>query len=148
MKKLSPVEQRASSKVLDELRKSAQGMMHDKMKGLKKVTVASDSKEGLKQGLSKAEDILDLKKKSGSDLTKSPLGEELGKSKVIKNLDEAHPDEIDHLSSEHEADESNEFEDAEQEGMQEGMEECKTPEEIDARIKQLLDLKKQLLSNR
>jgi len=144
MKKLSNVEQKASSKVLDELRKHAQGMMNDKMKGLKKVTVASDSKEGLKEGLSKAEDILGVKK-SSSDITKSPMGEEFGKSKLMEKMDEAHPDEIDGLETqEHEDSESDEFE----AGEQEGMDECKTPEEIDAKIRELMDMKKQMLANK
>lgn len=143
MKKLSPVEQKASSKVLDELRKHAQEMMSGKMKGLKKVVVASDSKEGLKKGLSKAEEILGTKK-SGSDLTKSPLNEEFGKSEVEENLDEEHPEEIDSLSSEHEAAESEEYE----AGEQEGMEECKTPEEVDAKIQHLLKMKKEMLAKK
>lgn len=60
-KKLSDVEQKASTKVLGDLRKHMQDMMGDKMKSLKKVTVASDSKDGLKKGLEKAEEILDVK---------------------------------------------------------------------------------------
>lgn len=59
MKKLSELEQKASSKVLGELRKHTQGLLSGKMKGLKKVTVASDSPEGLKEGLEKAGEILE-----------------------------------------------------------------------------------------
>lgn len=58
-KKLSPMEMKASKKVLDELRGEAKSMMNEKMGKLKKVTVASDSKEGLKKGLEKAEEILE-----------------------------------------------------------------------------------------
>lgn len=56
-KKLSPMEQRASSKVLEDLRKSTQDMLKGKMDGLKKVTVASDSKEGLTKGLELAKKL-------------------------------------------------------------------------------------------
>lgn len=143
MKKLSPVEQKASSKVLDELRKHAQSMMSDKIKGLKKVTVASDSKEGLKKGLSKAEEILGTKK-SASDVTESPIGEEFGESEdATKDLAEHTQDEIEGLdeeSADHEAMESPEYEASE--------EECKTPEEVDAKIAQLMQLKKEMLAKK
>lgn len=135
MKKLNEIEKKAGSKVLDELRKHAQSMMSGKMKGLKKVTVASDTPEGLKKGLNVAEDM--IKSKSGSDLTKSPLDEVLGKSKVEK-LDESHPDEIEGLEGdEHEESESPEFEAGEQEEESEEMSE----EELDAKIKELMTLK-------
>jgi len=123
MKKLSDIEKKASSKVLGELRSHAQSMMNDKMKGLKKVTVASNTKEGLKEGLNKAEEILGTKK------TKE---------------DEANPEEIDNLeteetedSDEHEAGESEEYEAGEEEGEEESMSE----EELDAKIKELMALK-------
>ena len=135
MKKLNEIEKKAGSKVLDELRKHAQSMMSGKMKGLKKVTVASDSPEGLKKGLNIAEDIVG--KKSGSELTKSPLGEVFGKSKVEK-LDESHPSEIEGLGGEeHELEESDEFEAGEMEGEEENLSE----EELDAKIKHLMSLK-------
>ena len=60
-KKLSPADQKASLGVLGELRKLAQDEMKGKMANLKKVTVASDSKEGLKKGLEKAEEVLESK---------------------------------------------------------------------------------------
>lgn len=56
-KKLSPMEQKASSKVLDALRGETQKMLKGKMDGIKKVTVASDSKEGLAKGLDLAKKI-------------------------------------------------------------------------------------------
>lgn len=129
MKKLSDVEKKASSKVLSDLRSHAQSMMNNKMKGLKKVTVASDSKEGLKAGLEKAEEILGSKG-SASDLTKSPKGEVFGKSKS-EELDEENPEEIEGLES----DES-EVEEEDSEEMSE--------EELDAKIKELMSLKSKL----
>jgi Zn-dependent oligopeptidase len=62
-KKLSPIEQKASLKALSDYRGEAQRLMKDKMKNLKKVTVASDSEEGLLSGLEKAEDVLENKDK-------------------------------------------------------------------------------------
>lgn len=144
MKKLSPIEKKASSKVLQDLRAHAQSMMSDKVKGLKKVTVASDSKEGLKKGLSKAEEILGVKK-SASDVTKSPMGEEFGESEdATKNMAEDAGEEIEGLEGEesegHEMMETPEYEALE--------EECKTPEEVDAKIKKLLELKKEMLAKK
>jgi len=57
-KKLNPVEKEAKMGVLKDLSSQAGEMLRDKLKGLKKVTVASDSKEGLKEGLEKAEEMV------------------------------------------------------------------------------------------
>ena len=58
MKKMSESEKKAKMTALKEAHGMASDMLKDNLKGLKKVTVASDSKEGLKKGLKKAEDIL------------------------------------------------------------------------------------------
>jgi hypothetical protein len=122
MKKLSPVEQKASSKVLDDLRQHMQGLMKGKMDGLKKVTVASNSPEGLKKGLAKAEDL--LKGKDSVDAEEEALET---------------PEE-----------EATEDESAEEESpaLESSEEDCKTPEEIDAKIKELLKLKDELLAKK
>lgn len=136
MKKLSEIEKKASSKVLGELRKHTQQMMNDKMKGLKKVTVASDSAEGLKKGLSKAEELIKGKMPKEDDLLTPEEGE----------LDKAHG--LEEESEEEEASESPEMEASEDESMEEheyDEEECKTPEEIDAKIKELLKKKAEML---
>ena len=134
MKKLNGMEQKAGSKVLDELRAHAQKLMSGKMKGLKKVTVASDSPEGLKKGLNVAEDMLG----KDSELTKSPLGEVLGNKSKIGKSHESHPSEIEGLEEQdHEDLESDEFEAGEAEGEEEQMSE----EELDAKIKELMQLK-------
>jgi hypothetical protein len=57
-KKMSPSAQKAKLTALKEAHKMASSMMKDDLSGLKKVTVASDSKDGLKAGLEKAEDML------------------------------------------------------------------------------------------
>lgn len=57
-KGMSPLEKKAKLAVLGEAHKSASDMMKGGLANLKKVTIASDSKEGLKEGLDKAEDLL------------------------------------------------------------------------------------------
>lgn len=54
-KTLSPMEKEARMGVVGALKKAAEGAMADK--GLKKVTVASDSKEGLEKGLEMAKKV-------------------------------------------------------------------------------------------
>lgn len=49
----------AKMSVLQDLKKMMDDSIAGDLKGLKKVTVASDSKEGLKEGLEKAEDVLE-----------------------------------------------------------------------------------------
>lgn len=58
-KELSEVEGKAKETVLSDLKDMAGKAMSDKLNGLKKVSVASDSEEGLKKGLDKAKDIVE-----------------------------------------------------------------------------------------
>ncbi len=58
-KDLSSTEKEAKMSVVQHMKDMAQEMMGDHLKGMKKVTVASDSDEGLKHGLSKASDIIE-----------------------------------------------------------------------------------------
>lgn len=58
MHKMHPMEQKAKLHVLDDMSKMADDAMGDKLKGMNKVTVASDSQEGLEHGLDKAHDLL------------------------------------------------------------------------------------------
>lgn len=78
VKKLSEIEKKASSKVLGDLREHMKGIMGEKMAGLKKVTVASNTKEGLKKGLSTAEEVLDKKpiESAEEEISESPEVEE------------------------------------------------------------------------
>lgn len=82
-KKLSPMEQKASSKVLDALRGETQKMLKGKMDGIKKVTVASDSKEGLAKGLDLA------KKIAGKPLDEESAAEELHDESLEDPMEEA-----------------------------------------------------------
>ena len=83
-KKLSDMDKRASLKALGDFRGEAQKLMKDKMNGLKKVTVASDSKEGLKEGLEKAESLL----KKGSDMYSSEQANDNFEDREEHALDE------------------------------------------------------------
>ena len=97
-KPLSDVERDAKSGVLKDLRDYASGLMKERLDGLKKVTVASDSEEGLKEGLEKAEEILETKEESSEeedpeDMHRMPDGslmpdEEMDYSEHMKNLSE------------------------------------------------------------
>lgn len=55
---LSPNERHAKMDVIKEMRNAASELMGGKMDGLKKVSVMSDSKQGLKHGLDKAKEIV------------------------------------------------------------------------------------------
>ncbi len=58
-KKISPLEQKAKMDVLSDLKGQASDMMGEKLGGIKKVSVAAPDKEGLKEGLEKAEELLE-----------------------------------------------------------------------------------------
>ena len=57
-KQLMPIEKNAKMSVLHQMKKDMEDMMGDKLKGVKKVTVASNSGEGLAEGLDKAKHLL------------------------------------------------------------------------------------------
>lgn len=78
-KKMSPIEAKAKLASLQELMKEMDDMMLEGMKGKgkMKVSVASDSPEGLKQGLEKAEDALEGEsEESESGVTLPKFGSE------------------------------------------------------------------------
>ena len=58
-KELSDNEKQAKSEVLKSLHGQASDILRDKLKGIKKVSVMSDSPEGLEKGLDKAKELLD-----------------------------------------------------------------------------------------
>ena len=124
-KELSPVEKEAKGSVLKDIQALAQKAMGGKLGGLKKVEIASNSPEGLKKGLETAQEVVE------------GLPEGSGLDKMAKEgSEEIHPD--------HEASESEEFEAGEEEGLLEGEE---SEEELDAKIKELLE-KKAALSHK
>lgn len=124
---------------LKEAHKMASDMMKDDLHGLKKVTVASGSAKGVKEGLKAAEAIVGGSKEDDSKAYHSEHN---------KNSAFADPGNMDD-SQEHEDSESGSEETAEHEmgGSefgQEDIEACDTPESIDDMIKQLMEKKKSL----
>jgi len=55
---MHPIERKAKMSVMHDMQKMAHDSMGDKLKRMGKVTVASDSPEGLDHGLDKAKDVL------------------------------------------------------------------------------------------
>lgn len=114
-------EQTAKHSVLEDLLGHLDGMDGEKVKGMKKVTIASDSKEGLQHGLAKAADMVE----------KGPMTELNREPEEGDVADHAHEDmdsEEQEESPEHEAGESEEEESAEHE---------ESPEELQAKIEEL-----------
>lgn len=58
-KSMSDSEQKAKMEALHGMKEMASEMMSDRLKGLKKVTVASNSPEGLDAGLKKAQELVE-----------------------------------------------------------------------------------------
>jgi hypothetical protein len=110
---------KAMLEVLKEIRDMASGLMQDdiKSKGLKKVSVAADSKEGLEEGLDKAKEML-------------------GKHDLMSALSDSDAEraEEEMEDPEEEASETPEEEDAEE-----------TPDSIEEQIKALQDKKHKLM---
>ena len=92
------------------------GPLKDKIEGMKKVTVAADSSEGLKKGLEKAKELTDKMPEEMMDMSEDMEDES----------------------------EESESEESPKEEMDEILEKCESPEEIDALIKKL-EAKKAML---
>lgn len=90
--KMSDAEKKAKMTALSEAHGMATDMLKDKVKGLKKVTVASDSKEGLKKGLKKAEDILGEQDSEDEEMEE---GEEEGQEEESDEYSPEVPEECD-----------------------------------------------------
>lgn len=95
---LSKSHAKAKSGILQELMDDMMGMEGEKVKGLKKVTVASNSPKGLEKGLDKAKEIVGHAPMADEEMHE---GEEMPEGEE---------------SAEHEAEESPEMEVAEHEG--------------------------------
>lgn len=121
---MSDNEKEAKMGVMRSLSSDMAQMMKDKLSGLKKVSVASDSPEGLKEGLDKAKQMVE-----GHDvMTGKPMSG-------------------DEESPEHEMEESSEEEKSEHDGMEEGMEEETgemSEDELNAKIEELMKKKASL----
>ena len=71
---LSKSHAKARSGILQDLAEDMMAMEGDKVKGLKKVTIASDTSKGLKKGVEKAEEMLDEEMPEGEEMAE---GEEM-----------------------------------------------------------------------
>jgi len=119
-KTLSDSDKKAKLSALEGMRSLAHDAMSSKLKNLKKVTVASDSKPGLKAGLHKAEDLLDQSSDGESEKSAYAQGgsvdelpdhknppKDLGpKGRKVGQLPEEFDRDEDHVSSEHDYDNS------------------------------------------
>lgn len=83
---------KAKAKVMKELSDLLSEDMGNDIKGLKKVTIASNSKEGLEEGIDKAKELLDAKKEDSSEEMEEECSEdeqsEESMDEEIKKLEE------------------------------------------------------------
>lgn len=92
-KKLSSLEQRAKGDVLSGLQEQSSDSYGDKLAGLKKVSVAAPSAEGLSKGLDKAKELLGHtmdEEDAQEESTESPFEES-----AEENKEPITPEEID-----------------------------------------------------
>lgn len=128
-KKLSPIEMKAKTGVLEQLKKDMQDMMGEKLSGLKKVTVASNDPKGLEAGLAKAKEMIH------------------GGAEPDSHLPDQHEEALEDESPEEEASESPEMEESEHKDHMsmalghDGEEGHESEEELDAKIQELLKKK-------
>jgi hypothetical protein len=121
-KPMSDVAKDAKTSVLKDLQSMASNAMKDGLKGgLKKVTVASDSPEGLKAGLEKAEDMVEGK-----------LGA-IDEKDADTDLEDAAEELPIHAGGAEEGEDE--------------MEDC-SEEELDAKLEKLMAMKKKMQANK
>jgi len=146
-KDLSPMEKDAKMGIVGELHKQASAMLHGKVHPAGKVTVASNSKEGLHHGLLKADEL--LKHSGGEDSVRDHTGTDLPHAEQEEvEADQGHDEH--EGSPEEEANEpvSEALDegdvspaDSEEDGDLEAEHADKSPEELDAHIQKLTALK-------
>lgn len=138
-KKLSPIEKEAKMGVLKDLSSQAGNLLKDKLKGLKKVTVASDSKEGLGKGLEMAEKLIGK--------TAGPEGRD--PEKMVEEAEEERGEDLDKDNEEGESAEhkANVFGTDEGDDDMADMEDC-SPEELEEKIQKLQAMKQEKLAKR
>ena len=74
---LDETQKKAKLSILDEILAAADEAMGDGLKGLKKVTVAAPTAEGLKEGLEKAEEAVEADEAEESDYNEEEGEEEM-----------------------------------------------------------------------
>ena len=126
-KTLNPLERDAKMSVMNDMKQMASDEMGDRLKGLKKVTVASDSAPGLSEDLDKAKELLGDHDQEDPDMEK--LEEETG-------------EDLDHDNEEGEPLEHQEQVLGHEDGQEEHEDADLSPEEIEQKIQKLMLLKK------
>lgn len=111
-KKISPIEKEAKLNAIGGMKKMAGDMLADEAKGMQKVTVAAPDKAGLEMGLEKAKDVLH------------------DKHMDMKSDDESMEDPAEEKA-----------ESPYDEKMEEVLEGCETPEQIDELMAKLAEKK-------
>lgn len=105
-KKLDPLEKEAKMGIAKEMSRQAGALLGGKIPA-KKVTVAAHSAEGLKEGLEKAEDLVEggEEEEMGADLEKMKVlgNEKEPMSDLLKEMEDCTPEEIDEKIAELEA---------------------------------------------
>lgn len=143
-KELDPLEKQAKMGVIKELSKQAGDMLGSQIHPMKKVTVASDSKEGLKEGLDKAAGLVEHANEHETDPDKlMEEAEEESGADLDKDMEEGESDEhlgkiLGHMTHNEPSADS----------MQHGSEVEMHPDEIDAKIAQLKELKAKKLAGK
>lgn len=96
-KKLDPLEKEAKMGIVKEMGRQAGALLSGKIPGKKQVTVAADSSEGLKEGLEKAEDIVEGEEGVEPELEgmKEAMGEKPPMEGLLKEMENCTPEEID-----------------------------------------------------
>lgn len=138
-KPLSDMEKEAKMSVIDEMRKMADDQMGGKLDGLKKVTVAANSKPGLAEGLDKAKQILGHGEEGSDD-------EEASESPEMEQAEEETHEDLDGDNEEGESPEHQEAVLGHEAPNAEDMTEDSHPDEIDKKIQELLALKEHIKS--
>ncbi len=123
---MSDMEKDAKMGVVQAMKDMASKAMGEKLRGLKKVSVASDSPEGLSAGLDKAKELLNAHVESEDN---DAMGEIEGAGHDLHSMGEESP--------EHEASES-----PEEEASEHGSEfDSLSEDEIDQKLQELMKMK-------
>lgn len=148
--KMSEAEKDAKMSVVNHMKDMASKMMGDHVKGLKKVSVASNSGEGLKEGLHKAEEMLDANSEDGhssmhdseNEMESPPEGEvhDSGAGEYGKDMRDKTHDEYQEEAQETDAEKASDDEDDEDNKMSES--------ELHAKLTKLMAIKKRKDANR
>lgn len=91
---MDPTDKKAKMSVLGRLKDEASKAMGDRLRGMKKVTVASGDEAGLKQGLDKAKQLVSGDSAGQEMMDESPEGAEEMASMEEKSPEDMSPEEL------------------------------------------------------